>query len=231
MVDTKILNPLTNRYIKKDGETYKKLVAQGIISSNSKTPRVFSKGASPKRTPVSEEVSIHDNGGRPFKVKITPSSIDVSVNQNGKYKHFKTWKDYLNIWIGVDKCDKKFSYGNSVLVQLKKNKYLSIGMEIVSFTLDKNIKEYHSPIGRNDVPYPWFSDEDNHVYLLVTPTEIEHFKVSDEMMKTFDDCASSDLCKNRKCNKSDPYQEIWHKKSIPEKSIYKLQSKMVHPRV
>jgi hypothetical protein len=232
----KIINPITKRCIQINGDTYKKLLQKGLLNLSPKTSSVLSSlRRSPKR--VTTEVLIHDNGGRPFKVKITPTSVDVLVNHQGKYKHFKTWENYLRIWIGEDKNNKKFSYGNSILVQLTKNKYLLIGMEIVTFTLNRKIKEYHSPIGRNDVPYPWFLDEDDNVYLLVTPTEIEYFKVSEDVMNTFDDCASSDLVdlnKRNECEKrgkSDPYRELWGNKTIPKTAVRKLSSVLIHPRV
>jgi hypothetical protein len=198
----------------------------------------MNKRASPRRSPrkspskkIGKDIKVHDNGGRPFKVNITPSEIQVYENIDGKYKYFKTWKNYLDVWVGEDSCDKKFSYGNSILVKLTKNKYLFIGMEIVSFTLNKKIVDFYSPVGNNDVPYPWFTDEDHNVYLLVSPTEIEHFHVSDKMLKTFGNCKSSSLCDRNKCNKSDPYNELWSVKSIPQKSISKLPSKVIHPRV
>ena len=177
-----------------------------------------------KKSPV--KVKIHDNGGRPFEVLITPTSIQVYSNQD---KWNKTWKNYLNIWIGEDECDKKFSYGNNILVHLSKNQYLFIGMEIVSFTLKRKVVDFYSPIGNNDVPYPWFSDDQNYVYLLTTPSEIEYFKVSDEMLKTYGNCASSSLCERTKCKKSDPYKQLWVEKNVPK--VYKLQTKLVHSRV
>ena len=71
----------------------------------------------------------------------------------------------------------------------------------------------------------WFN-----VYLLVTPTDIEYFNVSQKMMKTFDNCSSSDLCGQRKCDKSDPYNELWNKKSI-KTQIHTLSSQVIHSRI
>ena len=104
-------------------------------------------------------------------------------------------------------------------------------MEIVSFTLNKKIKRFFSPIGNNDVPYPWFIDEDNNVYILSSPSEIEYFKVSDEMITTFGNCSSSSLCDRNKCDKSDPYKELYSKNSIPKNSILKILSEIEHQRI
>jgi hypothetical protein len=45
--------------------------------------------------------------------------------------------------------------GNSVLVQVTENKYVFIGWEIFSFISNDPVKKYYSPIGNNDVPYPF----------------------------------------------------------------------------
>jgi len=190
---------------------------------------VLNKLKTPRTSSRTNKVFIHDNGGRPFKVLIHPSSIDIYAKENNKYQFFKKF-DFINIWVGKDNCNVEFSNGNSILIELTQNNYLFVGMEIVSFTLKYKVKDYYSPIGRNDVPYPWFIDEKNNVYLLVTPTDIESFPVSNQMIENFDGCSSSDLCKVR-CDKSDPYIELWQKKSIPKNIISKVPVKIIHPRV
>jgi hypothetical protein len=217
-----MVNPLTNRPILINGKTYLDLVKKGIINKIKKSPR--------RPSPKKSIVKVHDNGGRPFQIKITPNVLEVLELKDDKYKHLMNIRNYVNLWIGEDECDKDFSYGNSLLVELPRNKYLFLGMEIVSFTLNKKIKKYFSPVGNNDVPYPWFVDENNNVYLLSDPREIEYFLVSERMMKTFGNCSSSSLCDRNQCKSSDPYKELWKNKSIPENLIRKLPSKVIRVR-
>ena len=85
------------------------MIKSGLISSDVDSKRVVSslrsltsssKRSHRNRANVSPKVNtkllIHDNGGRPFKVKITSTSIDVYVNKKGKYKYFMTWNNYLD---------------------------------------------------------------------------------------------------------------------------------------
>jgi hypothetical protein len=57
--------------------------------------------------------------------------------------------------------------GNSILLQLSKTKYVSIGHEIYSFTTNHQIVEYISPVGNNDVPYPYAVDDIGQYYLML----------------------------------------------------------------
>lgn len=45
--------------------------------------------------------------------------------------------------------------GNTILVKLKDNSYIWIGVRIFLFRCDDEIISFHSPIGNNDYPYPW----------------------------------------------------------------------------
>jgi hypothetical protein len=70
--------------------------------------------------------------------------------------------------------------GNSILVQLtsdtKKNiyKYLFIGCSIMEFMTSYEIVKYSSPVGNNDVPYPYAIDTMGNAYLM---TEMYMFKL------------------------------------------------------
>lgn len=44
--------------------------------------------------------------------------------------------------------------GNSILVQISRQKYLFIESTIYSFQTSDPIQEFYSPVGNNDVPYP-----------------------------------------------------------------------------
>ncbi len=60
--------------------------------------------------------------------------------------------------------------GNSILFQVKSDKpkqykYIYVGSEIYSFYTNEIIEKYHSPIGNNDVPYPYAISESS-IYLM-----------------------------------------------------------------
>lgn len=71
--------------------------------------------------------------------------------------------------------------GNSILFQVKSDKsnlkkYVYIGSEIYSFYSNEKIEEYYSPIGNNDVPYPYAISK-NNVYLMVEKKVLNREKV------------------------------------------------------
>jgi hypothetical protein len=63
--------------------------------------------------------------------------------------------------------------GNTFLVHVKGSTYIHIGSEIISFeTRDKEtILHYYSPMGGNDVPYPYAVGE-NYSYFLLDYTTV-----------------------------------------------------------
>ena len=89
-------------------------------------------------------------------------------------KHYKTKK----IFIGKDtgKCnssngsthkeDVKFSIGNTILLQLTKNRYSYIEGSVYEFSTNDEIVKYFSLIGRNDVPYPVALGKKNVYFML-----------------------------------------------------------------
>lgn len=191
--------------------------------------------------PKSKEYLIHDNGGRPFKVIVTSKSLSIyKLNRKDDketYEHFQTLEEYVGLWIGQDDCDVEWSKGNSILVQIDWTTFLFIGSQIVTFQLEIDVEEFHSPIGHSDVPYPWILDDDKNVYLLCDPEKIEYFPVSSKMISSFHDCASSDLNYSKGKPKFDPkkyscpYHELWFKKTIPKSSVHSLPSKVICKRI
>lgn len=116
----------------------------------------------------------HDNGGRPFLVK--DLATEVSVYKQSDEKSFTQLFNvkYEKIFIGDD-MDKGQHKGNSILLKLSKHKYMFIGWNISTFKVPKN---YYSPIGNNDVPYPYAIGE-KYTYLMLEnvyiPTELLDF--------------------------------------------------------
>ena len=56
--------------------------------------------------------------------------------------------------------------GNSILLHLKENQYLFIGHEMYQFTTQDEIIKFCSPIGNNDVPYPFAQSKENVYFML-----------------------------------------------------------------
>lgn len=114
----------------------------------------------------------HDNGGRPFKVNIQKRKNIVTVYQYNQqiYKY-----NPLKIFIGKSELDEMTEYsggygprfdGNSILLQIGEDYYIYIGESIKSFITISPIIEYKSPVGNNDVPYPYAVDKIGQVYLI-----------------------------------------------------------------
>jgi hypothetical protein len=196
-----------------------------------------------------EQTLIHDNRGRPFKAIIGSSSVEVKKKHctkedpEGEYIDFKKWDNgnVEKIWVGVDTCDREWSKGNSVLFRTSKNEYVMIGSVIYSFSSLHEIVEFHSAVGRNDVPYPWALDSENNAYLLLLDwrSVVQCFPVSNEMKEKFDDSATSDLIygegkehfKDKKKASTDPYKELWFNKTIPADSVQKIKATIIHERL
>jgi hypothetical protein len=134
---------------------------------------------------------IHDNGGRPYLVKLDKSVADIyTYDKNAEVydKHGNekpiTKKDYTILvksykyktaHVGSSPLNEmtKFSgghgrkfHGNTVLLQLTDKRYVFIGHQIFEFTMDEKVVTYLSPVGNNDVPYPYIVGENNVYFLL-----------------------------------------------------------------
>lgn len=57
--------------------------------------------------------------------------------------------------------------GNSILLKIDIHNYVFIGEKIYSFTTNHEIVEFISPVGNNDVPYPYAIDTSNNYYFLL----------------------------------------------------------------
>jgi len=93
-----------------------------------------------------------------------------------------TWK-YRDIFIGKspkDKIDGNYSggygrkfFGNSILIEINHLQYVWIGNRIIEFTSQASIKKFVSPVGNNDVVYPYAIDVDNMYYLMIENTIVD----------------------------------------------------------
>ena len=58
--------------------------------------------------------------------------------------------------------------GNSILLHLSGNKYVFIGLSITQFSIQKgdSVEKYWSPVGNNDVPYPFIIGKKNIYFMM-----------------------------------------------------------------
>lgn len=129
----------------------------------------------------------HNNGGRPYLVSIdrdrftvhaipsrTHYILDKDVSRHDGRNHWMyidpiiPRTKYIKIWIGRSPKNKmtKFSggfgrlfNGNSILIQISDTKYMFVGQEIFEFHTKYPIVSFLSPVGNNDVPYPFAIDQ------------------------------------------------------------------------
>jgi len=117
---------------------------------------------------------IHDNGNRPFTVvdnkkekRVTIFNVEMTPKPElVKLKEFK----YLSFWPGspVSNSFGDWEPGNTVVIQKDKSNYVFVNREVQEFQLEKGdeVVTYMSPIGNNDVPYPYIIGK-TYVYLLL----------------------------------------------------------------
>lgn len=127
---------------------------------------------------VIETYFTHDNGRRPYCVEINHNGRMVKVSE---YKEHETYNiihnfEFINIFVGwsplIPMTEFSRGYGpdfdgNSILLETDENEYIFIGHKIIKFKSKSKIREFVSPVGNNDVPYPYAIDEENNYYLIL----------------------------------------------------------------
>jgi hypothetical protein len=88
----------------------------------------------------------------------------------------KTYKNPIKVFIGKSpkneftKFEGRFGKkldGNTILLQIEKERYVFISLGIIEFTIKNDeIIEYYSPIGPNEVPYPIAISNKNIYFML-----------------------------------------------------------------
>lgn len=130
----------------------------------------------------------HDNGGRPYLVKIRgktvtvfkrPDSVPLDDDDYSPARYtvlVKTFKNVAKVFVGMDHnannahLPRHFGDGNTFLLYLgqtgSRHKYASINHKITLFyTRADVIQRYYSNIGNSDVPYPVAVGKD-YVYFM-----------------------------------------------------------------
>lgn len=144
---------------------------------------------------MSSQFEIHDNGGRPYLVEVDSDYVAVFNNRhNGSHSEDTNeysdddllfrWDYPITVFIGespeTDTTRHGHGYGpeflgNSILVEIEPYKYVFIGQHISSFeTNGVKITEYLSEVGNNDVPYPYATDENGSIYLMIANTILDN---------------------------------------------------------
>ena len=119
----------------------------------------------------------HDNGGRPFLVYVKGKKVSIyKMPNNYLFDWKKMHNSNKNRWAYITfvkeyKVNKVFigkdndSEVNSILLEVKKNKYIIISNIIATFSTNDKIVTYYSPIWGSDVSYPYAISK-NHIYFL-----------------------------------------------------------------
>jgi hypothetical protein len=126
---------------------------------------------------------IHDNGGRPFLVIVNGKEVSIYKREKYDGRKYKDYDEYekspydilitkikaKTVIIGKDRHP-GFA-GNSILLDMGKNKYICITDTIFEFELEKGDKfiKYFSLVGNSDVPYPVLLGE-NYFYSMIDRT-------------------------------------------------------------
>lgn len=136
------------------------------------------------------EYLIHDNYSRPFKVVIRDDNI--AAIYKGKYlgQNKMDYSErllefsYRQVWIGNDSAyDEDFSKGNSILFELYYDSdgdwytYMHVGAQVKTFLCHKVIG-FYSPIGNNDVVYP-YAETDLQYFLICENVRVSTKSVGD----------------------------------------------------
>jgi hypothetical protein len=135
---------------------------------------------------------VHDNGSRPFMVGYDKTHVSVfKLIQGVDEEEFQSLPlksqlamysvrvlkptAYVKAFVGKDPTMKGASFdGNSMLFDLGKNKYLFVGDKVCTMRPVSPIKEFVSPIGNSDVPYPYAVDDAGRSYLMNEGVVVPH---------------------------------------------------------
>jgi hypothetical protein len=123
----------------------------------------------------------HDNGGRPFKVCFNGASFWVLKRGQGSSEYdtmvVKPTR-HTRAFVGHSPLTPMTEFsgghgpkfdGNSMLFELGRTqplRYMFIGECVRVFSTRSHITRFESPVGNNDVPYPYAVDSSGVVYLL-----------------------------------------------------------------
>ena len=141
------------------------------------------------------EFEIHDNGGRPYRVMVSPQEKKAYVytywNVIGKgdktscddLTHLLREINYLRYWPGYDPQYPAY-LGNSLLFEIGVHEYVHVTDSIYRFCTQEPIQYFVSPVGNSDVPYP-YAFNDQHVYFIGDTGKDNFISMDFEQMGTY----------------------------------------------
>jgi hypothetical protein len=175
-----------------------------------------------------QEYYTHSNGSRPYKVEIINNSLvrvyksDICILNMITQQVFigKSEKNKMTEYSGGQGASQTLFEpqgkagasqtlfepqgnefdGNTILVKMNDTTYVYIGCKIMSFNTQNQIISYHSPVGNNDVPYPYAIDSANNYYLMIENAILK----------------STQELHNFLSNGEDPYEYYYHASLITE---------------
>lgn len=145
-----------------------------VVSSSSSLFSSRSRSRQSSRTVrMMRSYRIHDNGGRPFAVRVRGHHVEVENLETGsivllvRAEHLFLGRKDPNDSHGVQRL------GNTVLVAIGGGQYIHIGPSIRRFSTVQGdrIHTFYSTIGNSDVPYP-VAIGDSYVYFLDLDTKV-----------------------------------------------------------
>ncbi len=113
------------------------------------------------------EYIIKYNYSEPYKVLINGTHAQVLKAQDHEIYKLILEQDFVQVFIGKSESDGSEYDGNTILIQESEYSYVWIGDRIIRFMAYEQIIEYKSPLGPNEVPYPWAVDSRGWVYLFL----------------------------------------------------------------
>lgn len=126
----------------------------------------------------------HHNGGRPYKVTVTGKYVTVFAKTTSSSKSYlkSVYAETVErTFVGISPINELTWFsgghgpefdGNSILIHEHDSRYVFVGESVYSFRASSHIVKFISPVGNNDVPYPYAVDEEGRYYLF-----IEHISI------------------------------------------------------
>ena len=180
-------------------------------------------GSKTRKVPKGKRYEIHDNGGVPFVVFISGSTATIFKHVYDEATDSRCLgKEVLKVsfkkyWPGSNdqtledyEPNNAKDRGNSILLDLGKGKYMFIGWNVYTFEVEKGdeILNYYSPIGNNDVPYPYAIGK-TYTYLM-----IEHVSIANELLTKGEDPYSHYYGHTDKPSIKKSAKKMRHKKEV-----------------
>ena len=136
---------------------------------------------------------ISNNGGIDLKMVANNKGIHIfeyidNRREGHKCKKLYTIEKFEGYWYGSDKT--KY-YGNTILIQITKKKYMYINGYVYSFETDREISEYFTSFVHDDVPYN-IAEDGHYIYFLTYKKMI----YLDDFLNFIDKSGCSDGRKN-----------------------------------